>query len=159
MELPTCQLDIQAGPNNAAMEISGVSTDAPPGLPGLSVLLVEDEPYALEALSEILEGWGLNVCPCAGVAEACAALYKNGGADFDLLLSDIVMADGSGIELAEKACDVSPKIEVILMSGYVPPSEELRSTWQYLRKPIESATLREKIFFAFSRISKNFSIN
>ena len=158
MELPTCQLDIQAGPNNAAMEISGVSTDAPPGLPGLSVLLVEDEPYALEALSEILEGWGLNVCPCAGVAEACAALYKNGGADFDLLLSDIVMADGSGIELAEKACNVSPKIEVILMSGYVPPSEELRSTWQYLRKPIESAALREKIFFAFARMSKNFSI-
>lgn len=156
MKLPKSEPEPQASSGNATAEIDGVPTNLTPRLPGLSVLLVEDEPYALEALSEMLESWGLNVRPCAGVAEAQAALCKNGGADIEVLLSDIVLADGSGIELAEDACATSPKIEVILMSGFAPPSEKLKTNWQYIRKPIESAILREKILAAFKNMAKAF---
>lgn len=158
MKLPKYHPEDKAEFGNVAVEISEAPVDLSSKLPGLSVLLVEDEPYALEALSEMLEAWGLSVRPCAGVTEARAALCGNGGVDFDLLLSDIVMADGSGIDFAEEACEIHPRIQVILMSGFVPPSEKMRPTWQYIRKPMASAVLREKMLAAFEILAKKFSI-
>jgi DNA-binding NtrC family response regulator len=108
----------------------------------LSVLLVEDEPYALEALVEMLEDQGLHVKGCSNASEGRAALAEGA---FDLLLTDIVLPGDSGLLLAAEACDHDPNLTVIVMSGYVPKNESMRPEWLFLRKPINSALLKDLI--------------
>ncbi|MCW1400940.1 ATP-binding protein [Novosphingobium sp. MW5] len=118
---------------------------------GRSVLIVEDEVYALEALTEMLEFWGLSVRACGGVSEARSVLEQPDRPNFDLLLSDIVMKDGSGIDLAEFSCVLIPEIRVILMSGFIPATETMRPDWQFLRKPLNSLVLQEILIAAFAK--------
>lgn len=106
------------------------------------VLLVEDEPYALEALAEMLEDEGLAVQGCANADEGRAAL---GEGRFDLLLTDIVLPGDSGLVFAEEACVRDPEMAVIVMSGYVPEGEAIRPSWLFLRKPINSGVLKDLI--------------
>ncbi len=61
------------------------------------VLVVDDEPHALEALEELLTDYGFAVTACAGADAALTALAVE---RFDILLTDVVMPDISGIELA-----------------------------------------------------------
>lgn len=96
-----------------------------------SILLVEDEPYALEALVEMLEMEGYFVTPCLSAAQALEALEKR---SYRLLLTDIVMPQQNGAELANKACIAQPGIRVIIMSGFVPKTAALQSGWMFIRK-------------------------
>lgn len=103
-----------------------------------SILLVEDEPYALEALYEMLEMEGYFVTPCLSAAQALEALEAR---SYRVLLTDIVMPQQDGAELASKACIAQPGIRVILMSGYVPETAALKSGWMFIRKPLASSEL------------------
>jgi CheY-like chemotaxis protein len=106
------------------------------------ILLVEDEPYALEALVEMLEAEGYTVTPCASGEEALMALAQDA---YDVLLTDIVMPGQNGTEVARHACIAHPSIRVILMSGYVPDSASFQPGWRFLHKPMESAHLLQLI--------------
>lgn len=102
------------------------------------ILLVEDEPYALEALSEMLEGEGYAVTPCSSGEEAIIALGRE---TYDVLLSDIIMPGQNGTDVARQASAAQPSIKIILMSGYVPDSAALEPGWMFLHKPMDSAEL------------------
>jgi signal transduction histidine kinase len=106
------------------------------------ILLVEDEPYALEALVEMLEAEGYAVTACTSGEEALRALAQNA---YDVLLTDVLMPGQNGTEVARDACIVQPSIKVILMSGYVPDSAALQPGWLFLHKPMESAKLLQLI--------------
>jgi signal transduction histidine kinase len=106
------------------------------------ILLVEDEPYALEALVEMLEAEGYAVTPCASGEEALIALTQDA---YDVLLTDVVMPGQNGTEVARQACIAQPSIKVILMTGYVPDSASFQPGWVFLHKPMESAKLLELI--------------
>lgn len=93
----------QMGMGNAyLMEMPLVPAPAAPSagerisLDGLRALVVDDESFLLECLTESLEAWGLAVTPAARGDEAVAKLQ---GADFDVILSDIRMPGLSGMEL------------------------------------------------------------
>lgn len=103
-----------------------------------SILLVEDEPYALEALVEMLEMEGYFVTPCLSAEQAIEALEKR---SYRVLLTDIVMPQQDGAELASQACIAQPGIKVILMSGYVPDTATLEPGWMFIRKPLASSEL------------------
>jgi nitrogen-specific signal transduction histidine kinase len=113
-----------------------------------AVLLVEDEPYALEALSEMLEAEGLAVTACGSAAQAQAALAHG---QYRVLLTDIIMPGESGANLARQACAQQPGLKVILMSGYVPDAEELQADWQFIRKPMDTQMLLEMIHAALAQ--------
>lgn len=102
------------------------------------ILLVEDEPYALEALSELLEGEGYAVTPCSSGEEALIAL---GQETYHVLLSDIVMLGKNGTDVARHASATQPSIRIILMSGYVPDTASLEPGWMFLNKPMDSTEL------------------
>ncbi|MFN3619566.1 ATP-binding protein [Sphingorhabdus sp.] len=102
------------------------------------ILVVEDEPYALAALVEILEAEDHDVTPCASSKEALRALERG---NFDVLLTDIVMPDENGAKIARLACAAQPSIKVILMSGYVPDTAELQPGWMFLKKPLDRTKL------------------
>lgn len=111
---------------------------AAPGGSGVSVLVVEDEPFALEALSETLEALGFAVS-CAASAEAGRLALESG--HFDVLLSDVKLNDDNGIDLATLAWRDHRADRVILMSGYVPEEGELDQAWSFVRKPLDIASL------------------
>lgn len=106
------------------------------------ILLVEDEPYALEALAEMLEGEGYAVTPCRTSDDAMIALEQDA---YHLLLTDIVMPGKDGTEIARYACAGQPSIKIVLMSGYIPDSMSVEPGWMFLRKPMDSIELLKLI--------------
>lgn len=62
----------------------------------LNILVVEDDDSSREVLTRLLTQFGYRVSPTASVAEATAAARA---ARFDLLLTDLSLPDGSGLDL------------------------------------------------------------
>lgn len=115
--------------------LGNVLADSPSGEDqAVRVLVVEDEAYALEALTELLGDMDYSVTACADAEAALAAL---GAARFDVLLTDVIMPGMSGIALARAAQWRDPAMGVVLMSGYLPEGLERRPEWLFLRKPLD----------------------
>lgn len=107
---------------------------------GGRVLVVDDEPYALEALEELLTGFGYAVTACDGPDGALAALERE---RFDVLLTDVIMPGISGLDLAKAVERTCPGLAIVLMSGFLPDGGERREAWHFLRKPLDVAQLSD----------------
>jgi PAS domain S-box-containing protein len=81
------------------------------------VLVVEDEQAVRELATRLLEHLGWRVVAVTSAMEAFEAVRT--GPPFDVLVTDVIMPNVSGIELAEQFMDQHPEIGVVLMSGYV----------------------------------------
>ncbi len=81
----------------------------------IKILLAEDEQAMREYLKRALEksGYEVNAVDCGSKA---APLLE--AEDFDLLLTDIVMPEMDGIELARHCSKVSPKTKVMFITGF-----------------------------------------
>jgi two-component system, cell cycle sensor histidine kinase and response regulator CckA len=84
-----------------------------------TVLLVEDDPMVRELSARILGERGYTVLSASNAAEAhaCAELHQG---EIDLLLTDVVMPGGNGLELADQLTARYPRLPVLFMSGYSP---------------------------------------
>ncbi len=82
---------------------------------GERILIVEDETAAREALAEIIAALGYVVTAVGSGAETDALSAQPG---FDLLLTDLVLPDVSGLDLALRLVDRWSGMKLILMSGY-----------------------------------------
>ena len=82
--------------------------------PGVTILLVDDEPVVLRVASRILHRNGYSTLE-AGTCEEALALASSAG--FQLLLTDSVMTGMSGITLAERVAEVKPGVPILRMSG------------------------------------------
>jgi two-component system cell cycle sensor histidine kinase/response regulator CckA len=111
---------------------------------GECVLVVEDEDPVRELVTEVLATNGYETVQAAGVKEALA-VYEVENGRFDLLLSDVVLTDGTGIDLAEEVARKSPEIRILLNSGYTDDKAqwpEIRSRgYGFLRKPFTAIDL------------------
>ena len=79
------------------------------------ILLAEDEEAMRTYLQRALENAGYEV---VAVDRGTAALPLLASEKFDLLLSDIVMPEMDGIELAKHCADVSPQTKVVFITGF-----------------------------------------
>jgi two-component system, cell cycle response regulator CpdR len=79
------------------------------------ILLAEDEQAMREYLTRALERSGYDVV-AVDCGTAAAPLLEN--EHFDLLLTDIVMPEMDGIELARHCSKVSPATEVMFITGF-----------------------------------------
>ena len=84
------------------------------------ILLAEDETAVREFVRRALSVQGHKVTAVADGAEALVAL---GQAEFDLLLTDIVMPEMDGIALALKVAKDYPALRILMMTGYVAEKE------------------------------------
>ena len=79
------------------------------------ILLAEDDASMRVYLSRALERSGYQV---VAVDRGTAALPLIEAENFDLLLTDIVMPEMDGIELAQKATAVAPDMRVMFITGF-----------------------------------------
>lgn len=87
------------------------------------VLVVDDEPFLREAIAGYFEAQGFSVGQAASGREALSYIADQ---PVDVLVSDVRMADGSGIDilLAFKANQVKRPHGVIMMTGFGNVSEQ-----------------------------------
>ncbi|MXP46342.1 response regulator [Altererythrobacter luteolus] len=81
----------------------------------LRILLAEDEEAMRGYLARALEKAGYEVVSVDRGTEAVPLLETQ---HFDLLLSDIVMPEMDGIELAQRCNEVSPRTKVMFITGF-----------------------------------------
>ena len=81
----------------------------------IRILLAEDDDSMRTYLSRALENAGFAV---VAVDRGTMALPLLGREHFDLLLSDIVMPEMDGIELAQRCAEISPTTKVIFITGF-----------------------------------------
>jgi PAS domain S-box-containing protein len=109
----------------------------------LRVLLVEDNDDAAETMLMLLEAYGWRVTRAATCA---AALEAARGAAFDVVLTDLGLPDGSGIEVGRQ---LSATLPVIALSGYGAAPDLKRSAMagfaDHLVKPAEPAQIHKAL--------------
>jgi two-component system, cell cycle sensor histidine kinase and response regulator CckA len=80
------------------------------------ILVVDDESMVRETVARALERRGHEVLLADGATEA-VRLFKEAGS-IDLLITDIVMPNVDGVELAQLLAGLNPGLRVLFMSGY-----------------------------------------
>lgn len=81
----------------------------------IRILLAEDDEAMRSFLAQALDKAGYSV---VAVDRGTAALPLLESEHFDLLLSDIVMPEMDGIELAQRCAELSPLTRVIFITGF-----------------------------------------
>jgi two-component system cell cycle sensor histidine kinase/response regulator CckA len=113
-----------------------------------TILLVEDEEQVRTVVVSILRRQGYRVLPAQHGGEALL-LCERHPETIDLLLTDVVMPQMSGPELARRLAATRPKMKILCMSGYTDDSiarhGALESDMAYLQKPVTPQTLTAKV--------------
>jgi CheY-like chemotaxis protein len=115
---------------------------------GETILLVEDEEALLEVMRRILVRNGYQVLAASNGREALAvARQRTGG--IEILVTDVVMPQMQGKEVADALTKLRPSIRVLYVSGYARPLVASRGTLEegvaLLEKPFSEATLLAKV--------------
>lgn len=127
-----------------------------------SILVVDDDQFALESTTLLLEGSGYRVRACKCAADALAALRDG---EFDAVLTDIRMPEVSGIELLEEVRELHPDLPVILMTGFAELETAIeaikKGVFDFLLKPYKPIQLFHSVQKAiehrrFVRMEKNY---
>ncbi|MFO0707200.1 MAG: PAS domain S-box protein [Nitrospira sp.] len=113
-----------------------------------TILLVEDEPAVRGLVHETLRLHGYTVLEARHGIEALLTGTKHLG-PIHLLLTDVVMPQMSGPEVAEKLTTVRPELKVLYMSGYpdhpVFSQGGIKRDTAFLQKPFTPNVLAQKV--------------
>jgi two-component system cell cycle sensor histidine kinase/response regulator CckA len=113
-----------------------------------TILLVEDDDQVRRVARDILLKGGYRVLEARNAGEAMLHSEKHGGA-IDLLLTDVVMPQMSGIDLAKRLTTPRPEMRLLCMSGYTDDSVVrkgiLKSNIAFVQKPFTPAALTGKV--------------
>ena len=120
-----------------------------------SVMVVDDEPGIRTALRANFLRHGWRVETASSVREATRALE---GREFDLVVTDIRMPDGTGMEVMRSARQWSPGAAVILLTAYGSVPDAVRAmrdgALDYLTKPISFEQLQATAAQVMHRASR-----
>jgi hypothetical protein len=132
--------------------LAGAAADAgmPAAVPALSgketVLVVEDQEEVRRYAAAALKAYGYQVIPAADAGEALLVCERE---RIDLVLTDVVMPDLSGGELANRLGKRWPAIKVLFMSGYTDDAivrhGVLEKEAEFIQKPFSPEELAIKV--------------
>lgn len=134
---PQCEGEVSPEPKAPAASTSGSGT----------ILLVEDQIAIREVASVYLAGLGYNVL-AAPDGEAALRIAETQQKQIDLVVTDIVMPNMGGQELATHITRLYPNAKILYMSGYpdfaVRHSEDVAEHAEVLQKPFSLKSLASK---------------
>jgi two-component system, cell cycle sensor histidine kinase and response regulator CckA len=113
-----------------------------------TILLVEDQDTVRRTVSKILETYGYQVLEArnGGSALLLCERYEK---PIDLLLTDVVMPEMSGRELADRLASQHPEMKVLYMSGYIDDvivhHGVLDEGTAFIQKPFAADVLARKV--------------
>ena len=132
----------------AADQLQVAAAAGPPPGGTETVLLVEDEPALRVLVEEILTKGGYHVLQNEKPEAALALAASHGGA-IDLVLTDVIMPNMSGRQMADALRLERPRIRVLFMSGYTDDAIShhgiLEPGTHFLEKPFTADGLLRKI--------------
>ncbi len=113
-----------------------------------TILLVEDEPAILELTRKMLEKHGFTVLTAGAPGEAIRIARERAG-EIHLLMTDVVMPEMNGRELAKNLLALYPEIKRLFMSGYTADVIAHRGVLdegvRFIQKPFSTQTLVAKV--------------
>ncbi len=113
-----------------------------------TILLVEDEPMILEMTTMMLKHQGYSVLPAISPGEAIRLAREHAG-EIHLLLTDVVMPEMNGRDLARNLLSLYPDLKRLFMSGYtanvIAHHGVLDEGVHFLQKPFSMQNLAAKI--------------
>jgi PAS domain S-box-containing protein len=113
-----------------------------------TILLVEDEPPLLKVTAKMLERLGYSVFKAGSPGEALEIAAENSG-KIDLLLTDVVMPEMNGRDLAGDLVELQPGLKRVFMSGYtanvIAHHGVLDEDVYFIQKPFSKQDLAAKI--------------
>ena len=107
------------------------------------VLVVDDDSTLRSTLAQTLRAWGYQTFEAGTIAETFVNLNRE---QFDAVLLDVKLPDGSGISALDELRRRWPELVVIVITGYVTPEDAfnagVRHAYGYVTKPIDRVHLR-----------------
>lgn len=119
----------------------------------INVLLLDDEPIVGQRLKNGLIKMGCEVETFENPLEAMARIAQK---KFDIVITDVMMAEASGIQVLETAKKLNPEVKVIIITGYA--TAELareamdKGAYDMIAKPFKPADLRELVVRAMREL-------
>ncbi len=108
-----------------------------------SILLVEDDKNSRLTLTVCLEEEGYRVRPCATAEEAIGQVVS--GAGTDIVISDLKLPDGSGLQILWALKKINPDVAFILITGHATEATAIEAVnegaFAYHVKPLETDAL------------------
>ena len=114
----------------------------------LNVLVVDDERLVADSLVEILNLFGFNAYSRYSGAQA---IDRAATVPFDVLISDVVMEEMTGIDAAIEICKVLPNCKVLLVSGNTRTTDMLKDAherghdFDILAKPVHPLVIIDRL--------------
>ena len=111
-------------------------------------MVVEDEFSILKLANRILDGLGYNVLTAQTPGEAMSLVDKYAG-KINLLITDMVMPEMNGRDLAGHLHALHPEIKTLIMSGYAANitthNDVLKEGVHFIQKPFSRKDLAVKV--------------
>jgi len=128
------------------------SASAKPG-EGLKVLVIDDDALHAETVAEGLERVGYECTAATSGKEGARLLGQD---DYDVVLTDLKMADLDGLAILRLAKEQAPDVEVVMITGHGDVKTAVEAIKQgaanYLTKPVDVAELRAIVDKAAERL-------
>lgn len=112
----------------------------------LKVLVLDDEPIVGDRLKPVLEAEGYGVEVYVDPREAVERIESE---EFDIVITDVRMADIDGIQVLERVRSRSDRTKVLIITGYatVELAREALSkgVFDFIAKPFKMHDIREMV--------------
>src|SRR5579864_2363898 len=110
----------------------------------MNILIVDDEPSIRETCADVAEQSGMKATTVATAEEALEVLEH---AAVDIVLTDLMLQDTSGLDLLKRVRDTHPTVPVIVLTQYGTIDSAVAATRlgaiDYVTKPFRIEELRE----------------
>ncbi|MBN1907336.1 MAG: PAS domain-containing protein [Deltaproteobacteria bacterium] len=120
--------------------------DIPKGR-GEVILIVEDDPAHLSMITRMLGNLGYSVVSANSPASAIKIMKENN--EIDMFITDVIMPEMNGGDLAARLLEIRPSVKYFFMSGYTPDiyldNELLEEGAAILQKPFSLRNIAQKI--------------
>lgn len=110
------------------------------------ILLVEDDPGISTVITEALSEEGYDVCACSSVKQRDQLLS---GQSFDVMLTDVMLEDGDGLETIAAVHHTAPDMPIIVLSAQNTLDTAVRASdimaFEYFPKPFDLDDLSQAV--------------
>ena len=139
--LPRYEGEITQTPTEGTAELTSTGNE--------TILLVEDEPSILNMTAMMLQNMGYTVLAATGSRDAILMAEDYACDNIHLIISDVVMPEMNGPDLAKKILTLYPHLKILFMSGYtadiIAHHGVLNEGMHFIQKPFSMESLAAKV--------------